>query len=84
MSYHIVSPPTFWKALLIGNSKYDNPKIGANLIQSRNDIDAVYRICIELLNLKESDIKVLIDKTSEEIEEEYEVFLELPARKAGR
>jgi hypothetical protein len=34
--------------------------------------------------LKESDIKVLIDKTSEEIEEEYEVFLELPARKAGR
>ena len=84
MSYHIVKPPSIWKALLIGNSIYDNPKIGANLLQVKNDIEAVYKICIELLNLKESDIKVLNDKTTEEIEAEYEEFIELPARKADR
>ena len=84
MSDYIVREPSLWKALLIGNSTYDNPKIGANLIQSKNDVNAVYKICTELLNIKKEDIKVLIDMPVEEIMAEYEDFLEFPARKLAR
>ena len=70
--------------MLIGNSTYDNPDIGVNLIQSKNDVDAVYKICTDLLNIKKEDIKVLIDMPVKEIMSEYEDFLEFPARKLVR
>jgi len=71
--------PSLWKALLIGNGYYKTDP----LIHSKADLERVYYLCKTQLNIHDSDICMMYDKTAEEVQEKYKSFIFKPSKNAS-
>jgi len=75
---------TLWKALIIGNSFYNKDLSKLNdLPSSKANLERVYEMCKNRMNIKESDISMMFNNTAIQINDEFKRLFLKPSKKAS-